>query len=315
VISARSELPVQVGFTVQSRHLRRGVSALRAHLDAMEDAGIDFASVLDHLTFWDGTGFDALTNAAAVAAAHDRMPVVTTVVVLPVRHPVVVARQVSTLCELAPGRLTLGVGIGGEDRHEIAAAGIDPRTRGRRMDESMAIVRALVAGERVTCAGEFYELDDVCVRPAPVQPVPMLVGGRSDAALRRAAHLGDGWLGFACSPERFGQARKVVEHEAELGRRAIDPLDFGIVIWCGFGRGARDAREVLAAEIEDLYKIPFERFERYCPHGSPAEVADQLGAWAAQGCRRFSVISTGATVDDELAGVAAVREVLVREFG
>src|SRR4026209_597450 len=118
-----------VGFTLQERHFALGVETLKASLASIEQSGIDFASVLDHLTFWDGAGFDGLSNAAAVAAAHPRIPISITVLILPVRPPAVVARQVSSIAMLAPGRLTLGVGVGGEDRHEIEAAGIDPSTR------------------------------------------------------------------------------------------------------------------------------------------------------------------------------------------
>src|SRR6478609_1764461 len=98
---------VQVGFTVQERHFARGVAALRDLAAELERQSIDFAAVLDHLSFWDGSGFDAMINAAALAAAHERLAILTAVMVLPIRHPVRVARQLSSLSLLAPGRLTL----------------------------------------------------------------------------------------------------------------------------------------------------------------------------------------------------------------
>ena len=75
------------------------------------------------------------------------------------RHPVPVARQIATLCESAPGRFVLGVGVGGEDRHEIEICGVDPRTRGRRTDESLAALRALLRGEPTSHACEFFAFD------------------------------------------------------------------------------------------------------------------------------------------------------------
>jgi alkanesulfonate monooxygenase SsuD/methylene tetrahydromethanopterin reductase-like flavin-dependent oxidoreductase (luciferase family) len=303
-----------VGFTVQERHFTAGVEALHALTADLERDGVDFAAVLDHLSFWDGTGFDALVNATAIAAAHPRLPVLTSVMVLAVRHPVTVARQVSSLNVFAPGRLLFGVGVGGEDRHEIAAAGTDPRTRGRRMDEALAIVRTLLAGDAVTCQGEFFSVDDVSIKPAPPSPVPILVGGRSDAALQRTARSGDGWLGFACSPDRFAQGVKFVATEAERLGRGDAAFDHGLVVWCGFGHGA-DARDRLAAEMESLYKLPFERFSRYCPCGTPAEVARKLAAYAPAGCERFSIIAVGRDVDHEIESVAAVRSELARLAG
>ena len=78
---------------------------------------------------------------------------------LALRHPVPVAREIATLCESAPGRLVLGVGVGGEDRHEIEICGVDPRTRGRRTSESLETLRGLLSGEPVTHRGEFFAFD------------------------------------------------------------------------------------------------------------------------------------------------------------
>jgi alkanesulfonate monooxygenase SsuD/methylene tetrahydromethanopterin reductase-like flavin-dependent oxidoreductase (luciferase family) len=95
---------------------------------------------------------------------------------------------------IAPRRFTLGVGIGGEDRREIEICGVDPRSSGRRTDESLAILRTLMSGEPLTHSGEFFHLTDAQIRPAINPPVPLIIGGRSDAPLRRAARLSTvGW--------------------------------------------------------------------------------------------------------------------------
>jgi alkanesulfonate monooxygenase SsuD/methylene tetrahydromethanopterin reductase-like flavin-dependent oxidoreductase (luciferase family) len=291
-------MPPLVGFTIQERHLGLGVEALQASLATIEASGIDFASVLDHLTFWDGAGFDGLTNAAAVAAAHPRLPVLVSVLILPVRHPVVVARQISSLAHLAPGRLILGAGVGGEDRHEIRAAGVDPSTRGRRMDESLAVLRALLDGEEVTFAGEHFDLDSVLIRPAAVPRVPIVIGGRSDAALRRTAQLGDGWLAFACSPDRFASATDLIQTQSAQFGRGDTRFEHGLVVWCGFSRDDRPSS--LAHEMEALYKLPYERFAKYCFEGSPVEVAKRLAPYAEAGCQRFSIIPVGESLEHEI---------------
>jgi alkanesulfonate monooxygenase SsuD/methylene tetrahydromethanopterin reductase-like flavin-dependent oxidoreductase (luciferase family) len=292
-----------VGFTLQERHFALGTSALQAALDAIDSEQIDFVSVLDHLTFWDGAGFDGMTNAAIVAGAHPRLPINVTVLILPVRHPVLVARQVSSLELLAPGRLTLGVGVGGEDRHEIEAAGVDPATRGKRMDESLTVLRALLRDGAATIDGEHFRLDDVQIRPTAPQ-VPIVIGGRSDAALRRVAQLGDGWLAFACSPRRFAEATELIRLEAERHGRHAAELEHGLVAWCGFDDAGAHGRSRLAAAIESLYKLPFDRFAKYCFDGSPADVAERLAPYAEAGCRRFSMIAVGADIDHEIASIA-----------
>jgi alkanesulfonate monooxygenase SsuD/methylene tetrahydromethanopterin reductase-like flavin-dependent oxidoreductase (luciferase family) len=138
---------------------------------------------------------------------------------------VAVARQLASIAELAPGRLTFGVGIGGEDRHEIRVCGVDPRTRGRRMDECLQILRALASGGPVTFEGEFFSLNDALVIPTPSPPIPLVVGGRSEAAVRRAGRLGDGWLGIWVSPKRFAtvvdQIRRMRLPDAVRALRAL----------------------------------------------------------------------------------------------
>src|SRR6185295_11694668 len=106
------------------------------------------------------------------------------VYLLPLRHPVPVARQLATFAQYAPGRLIFGVGVGGEDRHEVEICGVDPASRGRRMDESLTVLRGLLSGDALTFRGEFFNLDRALIRPAPTPPIPIVVGGRSDAAAR-----------------------------------------------------------------------------------------------------------------------------------
>ena len=183
-----------------------GAAGLREFAARVEATGIDRVFVGNHVTFKGGHGFDGLVNATAVAMASRRLVVQTAVYLLPLRHPVPVARQVATLAGLAPGRLVFGVGLGGEDPAELRACGIDPASRGRRMDEALAVLRPLLAGAEVTMSGDFFRLDRVRISPAPEPPVPVVIGGRSDAALRRVARFGDGWLGLWVSPARYADA-------------------------------------------------------------------------------------------------------------
>jgi alkanesulfonate monooxygenase SsuD/methylene tetrahydromethanopterin reductase-like flavin-dependent oxidoreductase (luciferase family) len=228
------------------------------------------------------------------------------VYLLALRHPTVVARQVATIAQLAPGRFVLGVGVGGEDRHEFEAVEVSPHTRGRRTDEALDVVRALLAGERVTHHGEFFHLDDVRVRPVPSPSVPIVIGGRSDAALRRAALRGDGWLGVWCSPARFAAAAASVESEAAKAGRTGVAWEHGMQIWVGIDRDRAAGRARLAAAMEQTYGVPFERFERYSPYGPPEEVAEFLAPYVDAGCTVFNLAPV---TNDSAQGVAAVGEV------
>jgi alkanesulfonate monooxygenase SsuD/methylene tetrahydromethanopterin reductase-like flavin-dependent oxidoreductase (luciferase family) len=275
-----------------------------------ERAGIDRICVGDHVSFHGGRGFDGLVHATTVAALTERATVQTAVYLLPLRHPVPVARQVASLAALAPGRFSFGVGVGGDDRAEVAACGVDPSTRGRRMDESLATVRALLDGRAVTCTGEFFTLDDVRVLPAPRPGVPIVVGGRSPAALRRAATPGDGWLGVWVTPERWAEMVAAVERAAPGDGRGRAERWHGLQCWCGFGATHAAARAAVAAAMEDLYRLPFQRFEPYVPLGGPADVAAALAPYVAAGCRHFNIVPIAPTVEESVDHVAELRTLL-----
>jgi alkanesulfonate monooxygenase SsuD/methylene tetrahydromethanopterin reductase-like flavin-dependent oxidoreductase (luciferase family) len=234
----------------------------------------------------------------------------TAVYLLPLRHPVTVARQVTTLAALAPGRFEFGVGVGGEDPAEARACGVAPATRGRRTDEALAVLRRLLAGDEVTMSGEFFSLDRVRVEPSPLSPVPIVVGGRSDAALRRAARYGDGWLGLWVSPSRYADATARIAAFAADAGRVVLRWRHGMHVWCAFGDSAVTARSRLAASMENFYQTPFGKFERYCPCGTPEEVAAGLQAYVDAGCRSFNLIPLADSEELAIAGADAVRAAL-----
>ncbi|HEV8297270.1 MAG TPA: LLM class flavin-dependent oxidoreductase, partial [Acidimicrobiales bacterium] len=185
---------LRVSLRVPHRVLEREGSGLHDFLKTVEDAGMDGVCVGDHVSFRDGTGYDGLVHATALAIASRRLDVWTAVYLLGLRHPVLVARQVSSLAALAPGRFVFGVGLGGDDRREFEVCGIDPRRRGRRFDACLDTVRALLAGEEVTLDDHDVRVPGAVIRPVPHPPVPIIVGGRSSAALQRAARAADGWI-------------------------------------------------------------------------------------------------------------------------
>jgi len=284
-------------------------SALCRSVAAVEAAGIDRVCIGDHVAFHGGRGFDGLVQATALAMLCD-LEVQTAVYLLPLRHPVPVARQVISLALLAGGRFVFGVGIGGDDPAEVAMCGIDPSTRGRRMDESLGIVRELIAGKVVNRSGGFYELDHVAMLPALPAPVPITVGGRSAAAKRRAGLLSEGYLALWTTPEAYAESVAAVESTArEAGRTGV-AWRHGLQIWCGFADSATNARPLVADEMESLYRTPFTKFEKYTPYGTPADVANGLDAYVAAGCREFNLIPAAAHPDEAIASVAEVRRLL-----
>jgi len=162
-----------------------------------EEAGFDTATI-GHHHFLPGNMADPLTFLAAVAARTDRLRVGTGIFQLAVHHPVRVAEQVATIDQLSGGRISLGVGLGWWPL-EYQVHGSDFRTRGARLDEALRILKLVWTSERTSFDGRFWSFPELTVYPRPVQQPhpPLWVAGVADAAIDRAARLGDAWL---CGP-------------------------------------------------------------------------------------------------------------------
>ena len=161
--------------------------------------------------------FDAFAYLAYLAARTERIRLGTHVFNIGLRHPFTTARGVQTVDLLSGGRFEFGIGASWLEEEWIAAQ-LDFSTRGRRVDEAIEVCRRLWSEETVTHHGEFFSFDEVVFEPKPVQRPgpPILVGGESKAALRRAARLGDGWLGmghtFETAAGRVGELRALLAH-------------------------------------------------------------------------------------------------------
>ena len=302
-------MTAKIGMLLPDGVLERGPEAARAFLARVADAGIDQVGCFDHVSFRNGSGFDGLLQATALAMLEPRLPVFVGVYLLPLRHPVLVARQLADIERLAPGRLVFGVGIGGDDRHEVEVSGVDPATRGQRMDESLEVLRALLAGAPVTHHGRFFDLDDAVIAPAPASPPPILVGGRSDKAIERAGRLGEGWLGIWCSVRRFTEAVHRAGAAAEAAGRPA-PARHAMQFWCGLGASREQARARIASAMEGFYSLPFEPFEKYTPYGTPQDIAEHLAPYAAAGAADLNLVPRAGDDDEAIEGIAEVRRLL-----
>ncbi|WP_040796690.1 TIGR03619 family F420-dependent LLM class oxidoreductase [Nocardia higoensis] len=163
---------------------------------------------------------EAFVLSAAVAAATTKLRLTPFVVKLPIRPPVLVAKQAASVAVLSGNRLGLGVGISPwPDDFEIMDVPFEKR--GARMDECIDIVRGLTAGGYFEFHGEFFDLPPIKIAPVPSEPIPILVGGHSKAALRRAAQRGDGWMHAGGDPAELDRLLGELDAlRAEYGTRA-----------------------------------------------------------------------------------------------
>jgi alkanesulfonate monooxygenase SsuD/methylene tetrahydromethanopterin reductase-like flavin-dependent oxidoreductase (luciferase family) len=302
--------PIRVGIVLREQDLVEWSGRLPELAERSVAAGVDHLTVGDHVSFAGGHGADGLIHAAALLSAHPGLSVQTGVYLLALRHPAIVARQLATIALLAPGRFTFGIGVGGDDPAELEFCGIDPRERGARTNEALRCVRLLLTGEDIDFHGRFFDLHGA-IRPAPSVPIPILVGGRSDAALVRAGRLGDGWLALWISARRYGEAvGRIADCAAEAGRRGV-AWQHALQLWAGFDDSRARARERLSAAMQAAYSLPFERFERYAPCGPPTAIAEALAPYLAVGCRRFNFVPESAGLPAAIDAVAEVKALLV----
>ena len=147
--------------------------------------------------------YDPVVTLSYVAAVTERVRLGTTVLVLPMRHPLPLAKELATLHNLSNGRLILGAGVGWLEP-EFAALGVPFKERGRRMDEGIAMMRAVWTDDPVTFNSNHIPstIVDMTMLPRPMSRIPLWIGGSSDAALKRTARIADGWHGSQATPEQ-----------------------------------------------------------------------------------------------------------------
>jgi probable F420-dependent oxidoreductase len=243
-----------------------------------EDLGFDGISCPDHVIFpmqyespypytaggrapWseDMSWPDPLLVIATMAARTSTLRFVTGVFVLPLRHPLLVAKGLSTLDELTAGRVELGIGVGWL-REEFQALGQDFSTRGRRTDEAIEVMRKAWSGRPVEHHGEFFDFQEMVMRPAPERPIPIYVGGASRAALDRAARLGDGFIPPVTTQDETRRFVEEVERRRTLYGRESERFEIvGSAVDC---RTADELEELAQIGITTVRVDPFALYGR-----------------------------------------------------
>ena len=232
-----------------------GVPSARELADFAQTAeavGFDSVQVGDHIQ-WHAPIIEATVLLATFAAVTTRVRIASDVIILPLRDPVLIAKTVASLDVLSGGRMIFGVGVGGDHPGEYAAMRVPLAERGARANESLEIVRGLWANERFSYAGRHYTVQDVGIAPRPLQPsLPIWVGGTSDAALRRAARHGDGWICAFASERKFARLVEALCGFLAAERRPVDGFTFGTFL---FANVSPDPARALAEGAEYVRRV------------------------------------------------------------
>ncbi|MEU9497654.1 TIGR03619 family F420-dependent LLM class oxidoreductase [Streptomyces sp. NPDC048196] len=222
----------------------------------------------------DADWLDPLLALAFAAAVTHRIELASGVLLLPEHNPVLVAKQAATLDVLSAGRFSLGVGVGWS-AEEFAALGVPFAGRGRRTEEYLAAMRVLWAEDPASFAGEFTRFEGIRVNPKPLRGgrLPVVVGGNSDAALRRAASLADGWYGFNVAAADVPGRVAVLAEECARHGRAVEDLTVAAALSDGVPEHLPALR---AAGVTELVVV-----------GAPPPGPDAAAAWVAELARTW----------------------------
>lgn len=204
------------------------------------------------------------------------MGVGTAIALAPLRSPVWMAKTAASIHLLSGGRFVLGVGVGGENADEFAAAGTRVTHRGAATDEAIDAVRGAWSGRLPGFS------------PLPQPPIPIWVGGRTDASLKRAAERGDGWLPIFLTPDRYREMWSRLEAmRAAAGRSG--PFTRALTVWAAVGSDSGRAWDAALETTEREYAIERARFRRFLVAGNPPEVAQLLQSYIDAGADHIEI--------------------------
>jgi probable F420-dependent oxidoreductase len=267
-------------------------------VDLCEAGGVDSLWQTDRLLSREPM-LECMTAMAALAGRTRRLKFGMNVVSLALRDPVLVAKQCATIDVLSEGRLLPAFGIGSPRAPEWAALAIDTKTRGRKTDEGLEIVRRLWREDSVDFAGEHYRLSGATISPKPVQTdLPMWIGGASEAAIRRTARLGTGWQ---AGPETPAEAASIVAAiraaVAEAGR-TIDDDHYGASSPFYFGRAADP---LVQRAMEAYTKRTGRDANAYFAVGDAGVIIERIAEYIAAGVSKFVLRPVGSGDEQVLA--------------
>ena len=263
--------------------------------DARHVAALEANALLDSL--WVGGHVasrnpspEALMGLARLAATTERVKVGTSILLLPLYPPALVAKQIADLDRATDGRVILGVGVGGEYPQEFRALQVPVKERGRRADEMIPLIRRLWTAEEITHDGRYYAMEDVRIHPAPVQPggPPIIVAGRQEPAMRRAATLGDGWFPYLYSARRYAASVETVKQAATDAGRDLSAFEWCVFVFLNVNPDGDVAREEAARSMGGTYDQDFRSMvDSVAAAGTVDEVTEKLEAFHDAGARHF----------------------------
>lgn len=282
------------------------VEAYWRWVDLCEARGIDSIWHSDQLL---RPSLEPTVMLAALAARTTTLRFGTNALVVAHRDPLVVAKECATIDYLAPGRFIPVFGVGNASDPVWRATSSDPKGRGGRSNEAIVLIRRLLTEDSVTFEGEHFRYVEASLAPRPAQSLPIWIGGESEAAIRRTAALGDGWLGGLTSAGAAGQVIARIKAALKETGRQIDDDHYGVVVPCRIGdadhpavdrfhRGIRERRGESASEAP----------QRAIAAGSVEDVAALFRRYVEAGVSKFVAIPLASDPEDLIEQTARLAD-------
>jgi probable F420-dependent oxidoreductase len=221
-------MKIRIGYGLGTRTVTNEGDGFGSFVDDLERLGFDSLWLSERVS---GEAPDPLVALAYAAGRTTRLKFGTSVLVVPGRNPVLLAKELATLDRLSDGRMLPAVGLGVADPHEQQAFGVERGDRAKLFDEIVPLLRRFWTEDAVDHDGTWFHYEGVTVRPRPVQqPIDIWMGGIAPSEIKRVGRLGDGWLPSFCTPDDVASAIPVINEVADRHGRSIDPEHFGALI-------------------------------------------------------------------------------------
>jgi probable F420-dependent oxidoreductase len=292
-----------------------GSKGIAEYAQQAEAMGFDYLCSGEHMMFHGPVG-NSLISLSIAAGATKKIKLMSTVVLLPLYRPMVVAKLTSVLDVASEGRYHMGIGIGGEFPKEFEACGVPVNQRGSRSNEALEVITKLWTEKNVTFEGRYSKFSGVTLAPHPVQKPhpPIWVAGRKEPAMQRAARYAQGWIPYMYTPEMLHDSlEKIAQFGKEAGRdmSAFRP---GLFIFASVYPDREMAKEQAAKALGGTYAQDFSKIAgRYTLYGNPDDCRKRLKEYVDAGARTV-LISWACRHEDIAQNMKLVAEEIAPAF-
>lgn len=282
-------------------------------IDLCEARGVDSVWFSERLVSSQPV-LETIAAFGVVAGRTKRLKFGMNAIVVPLRDPLVLAKECATLDYLSGGRLLPAFGVGADTAPEWRATRRSPVGRGNRSDEALRLMARLWAEDHVSFEGQHYQYEDVTISPKPKQqPLPMWIGGSSDAAIRRTATIGTGWLGGIQTPSQVAPVVTAIRAATAEAGRVIDDDHYGAGFPFRFGSADEP---VVTRQAAGLARIGAGMdVTQYMAIGGAKEIRARLGEYIEAGISKFVLRPIADSDADLMAQTSRLVEEVIPEFG